>query len=76
MAVVIPCYNEEESIAHLAATLHDAFHPFSETSDVEYCFVDDGSTDRTYELLQRHFGHWPGERSCVIFETSASRRRC
>ncbi len=51
LSIVIPCYNEEkrlepklsESIAALTALLRDPF---------EIVFVDDGSTDATFEILK------------------------
>jgi len=49
VGVVIPCFNEEEVIPHLAAELTSFISrtPF----EVTCLFVDDGSTDRTFELL-------------------------
>jgi len=44
--LVIPCFNEETRLPV------DAFLGFlSEAPDARLCFVDDGSTDRTYEIL-------------------------
>jgi dolichol-phosphate mannosyltransferase len=72
-SVVIPCYNEEESIPALL----NALVPYLEKStrgSWEIIFVDDGSSDRTGELiaaahrkenrvrgivLSRNFGHQP-----------------
>jgi glycosyltransferase involved in cell wall biosynthesis len=48
IAVVIPCYNEEKRLD--VAT----FETFVRSEpDVELLFVDDGSTDRTREVLER-----------------------
>lgn len=50
--MVIPCYNEEESIALLAGKIHETFDLLPGHS-YECIFVDDGSTDRTQEQLDR-----------------------
>ncbi|HXF63202.1 MAG TPA: glycosyltransferase family 2 protein [Caldilineaceae bacterium] len=50
ISVVIPLYNEEESIPHLRRNLTDALkslgHPY------EIIIVDDGSRDRSFQLLR------------------------
>ena len=47
VGVVIPCYNEEERL------LSKEFLNFvEEHSGYHLCFVNDGSTDRTFEVLQ------------------------
>jgi undecaprenyl-phosphate 4-deoxy-4-formamido-L-arabinose transferase len=59
ISVVIPVYNEEENLAELSerllSTLSAAGRPF------EIIFVDDGSSDRSWEILsefhQRHPDH-------------------
>jgi dolichol-phosphate mannosyltransferase len=45
LSVVIPCFNEEDSIRPLAHALKDALVPIER--DFEIIFVDDGSTDAT-----------------------------
>ena len=50
LSVVIPCYNEEEVIGETIKRL-DAFCSELVNLDVELIFVDDGSRDRTRELL-------------------------
>lgn len=51
LSVVIPVYNEEENIAALLEQLQAALRDWG--GEVEFLFVDDGSTDRTLELLKR-----------------------
>src|SRR5947199_9572815 len=43
ISVVIPVYNEEESLPLLAAEIHGALRPLGRSYEVIY--VDDGSTD-------------------------------
>ena len=47
-SLVVPLYNEEESITHLHNAIHDALDPSG--IDYEIIFVNDGSRDRTAEL--------------------------
>ncbi|GBE56175.1 MAG TPA: glycosyltransferase [Euryarchaeota archaeon] len=49
IAVVVPCYNEEEVIDALAVEFEKARQDLS----FDVIFVDDGSTDRTGEKLER-----------------------
>ncbi|QZA76811.1 glycosyltransferase family 2 protein [Deefgea tanakiae] len=50
LSVVIPCYNEEEVISETLKRLRD-FRATVLDMDCEFIFVDDGSKDRTRELL-------------------------
>lgn len=50
ISVVIPCYNEQESLAELFEKLEATMHELK--WDYEYIFVDDGSTDRTVAVLR------------------------
>jgi glycosyltransferase involved in cell wall biosynthesis len=50
LSVVIPCYNEEEVIGETLKRLAD-FRATVTDLDVEFIFVDDGSKDRTRQLL-------------------------
>ncbi|MBX3012484.1 MAG: glycosyltransferase family 2 protein [Caldilineaceae bacterium] len=49
ISVVIPLYNEEESIPHLRTALTAALAPYGDLYEV--IIVDDGSKDRSYALL-------------------------
>ena len=51
LSVVVPIYNEEENIAPLVEQLGAALKDWP--GEVEFLFVDDGSTDSTLELLKR-----------------------
>jgi glycosyltransferase involved in cell wall biosynthesis len=50
VSVVVPLYNEEENVRELHARLREVLDTIG--SDYEVLFIDDGSTDRTLELLQ------------------------
>jgi glycosyltransferase involved in cell wall biosynthesis len=55
LSVVVPVYNEEESVAHLHRAVAEALNPAG--LDFELLFVDDGSRDATFarcvELARR-----------------------
>ena len=51
ISVVVPLYNEEESLPHLVEQLLAALRPSGER--FELVLVNDGSSDRTAEVLER-----------------------
>lgn len=53
LSIVIPCFNEEEVIEETVKRLNRFCAELSGL-DVELVFVDDGSRDRTREILKRH----------------------
>jgi glycosyltransferase involved in cell wall biosynthesis len=50
LSIVIPVYNEEDNIGPLVERINEAMAGWQGT--VEILFVDDGSSDRTFELLK------------------------
>jgi len=57
VTVVVPCYNEERILPYLANTLRSVRESLDEYQ-LSFLFVDDGSTDRTQELLDSLFASW------------------
>jgi dolichol-phosphate mannosyltransferase len=57
ISFIIPAYNEAECVAHTAQALQPVLEHLSREYSLEVVFVDDGSSDSTYDLLQQHFGH-------------------
>jgi len=51
LSVVVPLYNEEESLPHLVEQLLSALRPTDEA--FELVLVDDGSSDRTANVLAK-----------------------
>ena len=49
LSVVVPVYNERESLAELLESIHRSVAPV--TGNYEIVFVDDGSTDGTFDTL-------------------------
>lgn len=50
LSIVVPVYDEEDNILPLAREVHEAFADSG--YDYELVFVDDGSTDRTWERIK------------------------
>jgi len=57
LAIIVPCYNEEEvlteTIPRITAVLHRLITAGKASADSHIVFVDDGSTDRTWQLISR-----------------------
>ena len=69
LAIVVPCYNEEEMLPitseALRASLDDLISKGKITSDSFVLFVDDGSKDRTWELIAAEHEKFP-DRICGL----------
>ena len=59
LAIVVPCYNEEPVLEDTARQLTDLLKDLTQrgiiSPDSYMLFVNDGSTDRTWELMRREF---------------------
>jgi dolichol-phosphate mannosyltransferase len=58
LEIIIPCYNEEKVIAVLADHLNKVFSPEmceKYKTAVSFILIDDGSKDKTVELVLSHF---------------------
>lgn len=62
VTIIVPCYNEEVVIPYLNNTLERVRRSL-EDFDLRFVFVDDASTDRTWESLNETFGH---RADCVL----------
>jgi polysaccharide deacetylase family protein (PEP-CTERM system associated) len=56
VSIIIPCYNEEQSLPYLNNTLASVRESLAGEYDVKFVFVDDASTDGTPECLGKLFG--------------------
>ena len=56
VTIVIPCYNEEETLPYLANTLRSVEEKLSRNYKPEFIFVDDCSKDATLNKLNELFG--------------------
>lgn len=63
LAIVVPCYNEEEVLKiaseALRSVLEDLVRKGKISEDSFILFVNDGSRDRTWELIEEEHSAWP-----------------
>lgn len=52
LSIIVPCYNEQETIRPFLTTTQQIEKQLSENVGFEYIFVNDGSKDGTLELLR------------------------
>ncbi len=52
LSIIVPCYNEEESLPIFYETVHDMEDEIASV-ELEFVFVDDGSRDRTLEIARQ-----------------------
>ena len=69
LAIVVPCYNEEEVLKlasqALRGVLDDLVQKGKIAADSFILFTNDGSRDRTWELIEEEHRAWPGQVSGV-----------
>jgi glycosyltransferase involved in cell wall biosynthesis len=57
LGIIVPCYNEEENLKHTAHALLEIFKQMRKENTIDaqsfICFVDDGSTDKTWENIEK-----------------------
>jgi polysaccharide deacetylase family protein (PEP-CTERM system associated) len=70
VAIVVPCYNEEQSLPYLANTLRSVVGKWGGRYEFSFVFVDDCSTDRTWEVLHTTFGRQP---QCTLLRHAGNR---
>jgi len=51
ISVIIPCYNEEESLPHFIKEMNKVIDEMKKVK-FELIFVNDGSKDKTLEILK------------------------
>lgn len=62
VSILVPFYNVERFIERCAHSLFVQRYP-----DLEFVFVDDGSTDKSAEILEQVIGQYPNRESSVRF---------
>ena len=89
--IVVPCYNEEEALETSAGKLLDKLHELKKREIISdksrIVFVDDGSRDRTWELIKGlydgteeikglRFAHNRGHQNAILAGMLYSREYC
>jgi hypothetical protein len=59
VTIVIPCFNEQQSLPYLANTLRSVTAELADRYRFDFVFIDDCSTDLTWQTLQSSFGTDP-----------------
>ena len=70
LTLVIPCFNEEPTLPYLARTLRRFAAHDGAGLALSYVFIDDGSSDQTWALMQQHFARLP---RCTLRRHPANR---
>ena len=52
ISIIIPCFNEEEALPIYYAEMKKVMDSMKKQTSFELLFVDDGSSDRTYEIMK------------------------
>ena len=74
LSIVIPCHNEVDNVPKLQTELLPIAMALAATRSVEVVFVDDGSSDGTWQALSDAFGAGPAAGVSFGFERHASNR--
>jgi len=63
LGIVIPCYNEEEVLPETSKRLYDKFQKYNNDNIIDekskIIFVDDGSNDNTWNLIEKYNTEYP-----------------
>jgi len=74
LSIVIPCYNDVDTVAKLRREFFPVAAELAKTRLVEVVFVDDGSTDGTWETLNDAFGNGKVPGTSVRIERHSANR--
>lgn len=74
LSIIVPCYNEVETIPKIRQEFLPVASALAKSNSLEVIFVDDGSTDGTWQALQETFGHRNGFQGSVRFERHTTNR--
>lgn len=56
IAVIIPVYNEESTLAHLFYRIDGVYKILKDDYFIKFIFINDGSRDHSKELLEKQYG--------------------
>jgi glycosyltransferase involved in cell wall biosynthesis len=69
VSVIVPCFNEEDGLEQLSEVFADLERMWPQY-DWRFLFVDDCSTDKTSEVMQRQFA---GQANCAVLRHHQNR---
>jgi polysaccharide deacetylase family protein (PEP-CTERM system associated) len=69
LTIVIPCFNEEPVLPYLRNTLRSVKQSLEGKYKLQLIFVDDGSSDGTWQSLQNLFG---GQTDCTLVRQASN----
>ena len=70
VTIIVPCFNEERVLPYLAKVLEDLRTSLGKRYELQFLFVDDGSTDGTYQSIIDQFGD---HEDCDVIRHSRNR---
>ncbi|MCK1217611.1 glycosyltransferase, partial [Streptococcus uberis] len=53
LSIIVPCFNEEETIPIFFKQMQVIEHAMTQDLSFEYIFIDDGSKDKTLDILRQ-----------------------
>ena len=62
LSIIVPLYNEEDSLGEMAAALGPILDKYVGSGDWQFVFVDNGSKDRTPQIARALCGQWPSSK--------------
>ncbi|MBP7999446.1 MAG: glycosyltransferase family 2 protein [Chloroflexi bacterium] len=68
LSIIIPCFNEEDNITQLQNKLMPVVRDLAQTRTIEIVFVDDGSADNTWVLMNETFAALKENNVTIRFE--------
>lgn len=74
LSIVIPCYNEADNLTKIQNEFFPVAAELAKTYSVQVIFVDDGSTDETWQTFTAAFGNGSQGQVAVQFERHAVNR--
>ncbi|MCM1291608.1 MAG: glycosyltransferase family 2 protein [Prevotella sp.] len=57
VTLLIPCYNEEEALPHFYKKIQEVVKELSNSYRFEFLFINDGSSDKTLDILRKYAAH-------------------
>jgi dolichol-phosphate mannosyltransferase len=68
LSILIPCFNESENVHRLSDQLLPILNDLSANGPIELIFIDDGSTDTTWNRLLQTFDGHGNDKYSIQFE--------